>query len=320
MNRSLFPISISILMLMACNAPPLTPGNPAQATADAVLSPIDRLAAIPAEAVKMNQTDDPWQPVASAGWSKPEPLGAPINTAGGEDSPFITLDGLAFYFFFTPDVRIPAEKQLLDGVTGIWVAHWTGAEWGRPERVLLAKPGELHLDGCPYVLGNWMAFCSARQGNSRKIDLYTASLKDGSWVDWQNWGGQINVEYQVGELHVTADGQELYFSSTREGGLGGYDLWTSKWTGNHWGYPLNLGAPVNTTGDEGRPFVSFDGQELWFDRMQSELGKPGPAVYRSLRQPDSTWGKPEELVSSFAGEPSLTRAVTASARVGGMPA
>ena len=42
---------------------------------------------------------------------------APVNTSGREDSPFLLPDGQTLYFFFTPDVSIPAEKQLFDGVT-----------------------------------------------------------------------------------------------------------------------------------------------------------------------------------------------------------
>jgi hypothetical protein len=267
-------------------------------------TPITRLASIPADAVKMTPADDAWQPVAASGWSDPAPLDAPINTAGGEDSPFITPDGQTFYFFFTPDVRVPPEKQLLDGVTGIWSARRTGAGWSEPERVVLAQPGEFHLDGCPFVLGDWMAFCSARVGNYRDVDLYTAAWRDGAWTDWQNWGEQLNVEYEAGEMHVSADGQRLYFGSGRAGGSGGRDLWVSTRTGEGWGPPLNLGAPINTEGDEDRPFVSPDGQELWFDGT-SRKGRPGPAVFRSLRQPDGAWGAPEEIVSTFAGEPTL---------------
>jgi hypothetical protein len=37
--------------------------------------------------------DDPWPPVVAPGWSKPLPLSAPVNTAGGEDSPFVTPEG-----------------------------------------------------------------------------------------------------------------------------------------------------------------------------------------------------------------------------------
>ena len=64
----------------------------------------------------------------------------PVNTAGAEDSPFVTPDGQTLYFFFTPDVRVPAEQQLFDGVTGIWVTHRVDGGWTEPERVLLADP------------------------------------------------------------------------------------------------------------------------------------------------------------------------------------
>lgn len=296
-------ISIVILILTACVAPSTSLDDK---TSDTASSSENRIASIPAGTVKVTPFNDPWQPVASAGWSKPEPLGEAVNTAGGEDSPFITSDGLSLYFFFTPDVNIPAEKQIYDGVTGIWVAHLIGTEWSQPDRVLLANPNLPHLDGCPFVLADWMVFCSARKGNKRPLDLYTANLKNGEWVDWQNWGKLINEEYQVGEVHITADGKQLYFSSSREGGVGGYDLWVSNWTGDKWGNPINLGAPINTAGDEGRPFISLDGQELWFDGISGDNARPGPAIFRSLRQPDGTWSKPEEIISSFAGEPSLT--------------
>jgi Tol biopolymer transport system component len=75
--------------------------------------------------------------------------------------------------------------------------------------------------------------------------------------------------------------------------------------GDEWGEPVNLGPPVNTAGNEDRPFVSANGQELWFDGS-SRQGYPGPAVFRSLRQSDGSWGQAEEIVSQFAAEPTLS--------------
>lgn len=293
------PLAAVLTVFVACTGPATNVTPPAPPT------PVNRLAAIPPDAVKVTPADDPWPPVVAPGWSKPVPLGAPINTAGAEDSPFITPDGRTLYFFFTPDVRVPAERQLLDGVTGIWMAERSDGGWTVPRRVLLADPGELHLDGCPFVLGDWMVFCSAREGNYRQVDLYTARWRDGAWTEWENWGRRINVEYDIGEVHVTTDGRYLYFSSDREGGLGGMDLWVSERVDDGWGAPVNLGPPVNTAGDEARPFVTADGQELWFDGPGRQ-GRPGPAVFRSRRRPDGTWGAPEEIVSPFAAEPTLT--------------
>ncbi len=79
-----------------------------------------RESAIPSDAVKMTPATDVHPPVLhSSGWDAPVPLSSVINTAGAEDSPFILPDGNTLYFFFTPDVSVPAEKQVLDGVTGI---------------------------------------------------------------------------------------------------------------------------------------------------------------------------------------------------------
>jgi len=254
---------------------------------------------------KITPAEDFWPPSIVAGWNQPEPLPYPVNTAGGEDSPFVTPDGGTLYFFFTPDVSIPAEKQLLDGVTGIWVTHCSGETWSEPQRVWLTNPGKLALDGCEFVLGDLMYFCTAREGYTG-IQWFRAEFQDGLWQNWRFAGGELKQsEYEVGELHITADGKELYFHSPRAGGYGGLDLWVSHETPNGWGEPVNLGPLVNTTHDEGWPFVSADGQELWFNG-QSTKGRPGPAIFRSLRQPDGTWGAAEEIISTFAGEPTLS--------------
>ena len=293
---------ILTFMTLACGqGAPLLPGLQV-ATPTTVPS---RLESIPPTAYKMTPAEDAWPSTVSAGLGQPQPLPFPINTAGAEDSPFITLDDHTLYFFFTPDVHIPAEKQLLDGVTGIWMSQRVGESWEEPQRVLLSKPGELALDGCEFVLKDWMTFCSVRAGNLREIDLYTAVRKNNVWTDVQDWGKQINLDYQVGEMHITADGQTMVFASKRAGGLGGFDLWTSAKTDNGWNEPANLGAPVNTAGDENRPYLSPDGQTLWFD-SNSRKGFPGPAIFRSSRRPDGIWSEPEEIISQFAGEPSLS--------------
>ena len=70
---------------------------------------------IPENAVKMTPETDRYPPVLhSAEWDDPIPLGIPVNTAGGEDSPFIPIDRDELYFFFTPDVNIPVEQQVHD--------------------------------------------------------------------------------------------------------------------------------------------------------------------------------------------------------------
>jgi hypothetical protein len=49
---------------------------------------------------------------------------------------------------------VPAQKQLFDGVTGIYVSKKMKGVWIKPERVLLQDPGQLALDGAQFIQGN----------------------------------------------------------------------------------------------------------------------------------------------------------------------
>jgi hypothetical protein len=229
-------------------------------------------------------------------YEQPVPVPAPISSAGAEDSPFVLPDGKTLYFFFTPDVRIPVEKQLLGDVSGVWVSHWSGGAWGEPERVWLSDPGTLALDGAVAIQGDEMIFASAREGYTG-VNLFTASYAEGTWCCWEYAGDRLMKEILAGECHP--HGNELYFHSDRPGGRGGYDIWVTARSGNAWSDPVPVDA-VNTAGMDGFPFVSTDGSELWFTRTY--LGTP--AIYRSVRAA-GMWGEPELIVSQFAGEPTL---------------
>lgn len=293
-KRSLIFVIIVVMLVSGCAN---STGSVATPTP---LAERTREEAIPANAIKMTPEADVFPPILhSNDFESPVPLGQAINTAGGEDSAFVTPDGSALYFFFTPDVSIPAEKQLFDGVTGIWFSQKQNGEWGIAQRVVLKDRDELALDGCEFVQGDEMWFCSARAGNYRGVDMWTARYEEGGWSDWQNAGSKLNVDYEVGELHVTASGEEIYFHSSRAGGSGGYDIWVTRLVNGEWQEPLNIEA-VNTHDTEGWPFVTQDGKELWFTRFY--MGSP--AIFRSYKV-GGEWGEPELILSQFAGEPSL---------------
>jgi len=66
-------------------------------------------------------------------------------------------------------------------------------------------------------------------------------------------------DYSVMDPAISPDGQWLYFASTMPGGYGGSDLYVCQKTADGWSKPLNLGAEVNTPGNEGFPYVRSDG-------------------------------------------------------------
>jgi len=300
--KRLLAILLMALFLLGCtDNSPQPPGLGQLQPPDQPLASypsITRENGIPIDAVKMTPEMDTYPPIMhSDEWEAPVPLPAPINTRGAEDSAFMMPDGNTLYVFFTPDVRVPVEKQLLDNLTGIYVSHKVSGQWTEPERVWLIEPGKLSLDGCEFVQDNEMWFCSAREGYTG-VNLFTARFDNGKWTDWKRVSDQL-VEYEVGEMHITSDGRQMYFHSSRAGGKGGYDMWMIEKENDDWSEPVNVDI-VNTDGNEGWPYVSQDGNELWFTRFY--LGSP--AIFRSKKINDS-WSEPELIISQFAGESSL---------------
>ncbi|MBN2555200.1 MAG: hypothetical protein JXA97_04605 [Anaerolineales bacterium] len=282
----LLTIVLLSLALGACDSP-----------AAAAYPTRTRAEALPADAVKRTPADDLYPPILySDDFKQPVPLPGPVNTAGAEDSPFIAPDG-TLYFFFTPDVRVPLEEQILDEVTGIYAASPLDGGWAEPERVWLQDPGLLSLDGCQYTDGNTMWFCTAREGLTG-LHWFTAQWEEGRWADWEI--ADYDPAYDVGELHIYGD--ELYFHSAQPGGLGDVDLWVSRWVNGGWAAPVNL-TVLNSPESDSLPFVTPDGAELWFTRWH--MGTP--AVFRSFRT-EAGWSPPEMIVSQFAGEPTLDAA------------
>ncbi len=256
-----------------------------------------RQESIPADAVKRTPETDVYPPVLhSDDWETPVPLDSMINTAGGEDSPFIPADRDELYFFFTPDVSIPAEQQVSDGVTGIYVSEYLNNTWQPARRVMLQDPGKLALDGAEFVQGNTMLFASAREGYTG-IHWFRSEYMNNRWTNWQL--ADFDPAYEVGELHI--HNEELYYHSSRNGGKGQYDIWMLTLTGGEWQNPVNIEA-VNSSDMEGWPYITPDGNELWFTRIY--LGSP--AVYRSEKNTGS-WQEPELIISQFAGEPTLDK-------------
>lgn len=253
--------------------------------------------AIPAAMVKILPATDIYPPVLhSDEYELPIPMPYPLNTISAEDSGYIMPDGNTFYLWSTPDPNIPAEKQLFDGVTGLYVSHKVNNQWQIPRRIWVQGPGEVALDGCLFVQGNTMWFASARAGYTG-LHWFTASFINGEWVDWKEAG--FNPDYEVGELHISADGKELYFHSPHVGGQGQYDIWVSQKVNDQWQPPQNVTA-VNSPETDGWPFLTPDSNELWFTRIF--MGSP--AIFRS-RRIDGEWQEPEMIISQFAGEPSL---------------
>jgi len=287
-NKAILIIPVAIfLLLIACKKKEEEPYFP-QTT---------RLERIPEDAIKITPDTDLFPPILhSLEWMEPVPLGPEVNTAGAEDSPFIPADRDELYFFFTPDVDVPVEQQVNDEVSGIYISRQNGVSWVNAERVWLQDPGKLALDGAEFVKGNDMLFVSAREGYTG-LHWFSAAYENSKWSNWQL--ADFETDYEVGELHI--HGEELYYHSSKSGGLGKLDIWKLTKINSIWQNPVNVGT-VNTEEDEGWPYITPDVNELWITRTH----QGSPAIFRS-KKVDDTWQEPELIVSQFAGEATLDK-------------
>jgi len=80
------------------------------------------------------------------------------------------------------------------------------------------------------------------------------------------------------------------------------DIWVTSKVNGEWQQPENVAA-VNTEDGEGWPYLSEDGNELWFLRSKGDVTM---GIFRSVKA-GGQWQTPQLVVSGLAGEPTLDR-------------
>jgi hypothetical protein len=119
------------------------------------------------------------------------------------------------------------------------------------------------------------------------------------WSVPVNLGPVVNSPAADQNPGLTADGLSIYFQSDRPGGVGGIDIWVTRWDSRNkaWGPPVNLGPPVNTPSADGAPSLSPDGHLLFI-----HSNRPGAVglfdiwvAHRSGSKDEEDWETPVNL-------------------------
>ena len=115
----------------------------------------------------------------------------------------------------------------------------------------------------------------------------------------EEWMNPIEIGLSEG-AHMFAhpvyspDGKTLYFSSDMPGGHGGMDLWKISRNGDTWAFPpVNLGAQVNSAGDD--VFPSMKGNDTLFYASDAQITLGGLDILYSIRDEGGNWGAPVHL-------------------------
>ncbi|MFI5222341.1 MAG: OmpA family protein [Bacteroidia bacterium] len=217
---------------------------------------------------------------------EPKNLGSNINTAMDEYCPGVTIDDQTMIFTrkdHDRDENFYISTRLKDG--------WSLAQNMGPPINTELNEGMISISSD----GQYVFFteCNRPEGEG-SCDLYFSSLDGNTWKSPRNLGFPINTRGWESQPSVSFDGKTLYFSSARDGGFGGYDLWYSTYNKGHWSPPINMGPNINTSGYEECPFICKDDKTLFFS-SDGHAGMGGVDIYMSRRQPDGRWGKAVNL-------------------------
>ncbi|HXN21498.1 MAG TPA: hypothetical protein VOA41_01995 [Candidatus Dormibacteraeota bacterium] len=110
-----------------------------------------------------------------------------------------------------------------------------------------------------------MYFASTRPGLG-DWDIYHSTLGDDGAFGPAILVPELSSPQRDAHPTIRRDGLEIFLASNRPGSIGGIDLWVSTRPTIHdaWSTPLNLGPTVNTLDDERAPYLSADGERLYF--------------------------------------------------------
>jgi len=206
----------------------------------------------------------------SSGARSGAPEVASFSGTWGDRAPRFSPDGSTL--LFTSNRPRPGASET--GDMNIWMVEHlaAGQGWSEP-RILESAVNSMSADIHPSVTSEAIWVASRRDGGMGRSDLYRVD----STGEIQHPGALLNDELSQPDLWVSPDESWMILAITdHPDGFGGDDLYVSWREGDTWTTPANLGSEINTVEYEYGPWVSSDGETLFFTSHRD-----GPShVYR----------------------------------------
>lgn len=217
----------------------------------------------------------------------PQNLGSSVNTSEPEYFPSLTIDSKELVF----------TRRIKNTNEDFYYSKSSTGKWD------MAKPMEGNVNTPQSEAaqsisqdGQWLVFtANNRRDSYGNFDLYISYLIPQGWSEATNLGGIVNSDQWDSQPCLSPDKRDLYFASRRFGGFGGSDIYVCHLkTNGRWSEPENLGAGINTPGDDQCPFIHADNQTLYFT-SNGWQGYGDNDLFYVRKGPDGKWSKPMNL-------------------------
>ena len=176
---------------------------------------------------------------------------------------------------FRPKKAVSREETYAD----IFYTEKISNIWSLPQPIPGKSNNPYHEGPVTFnSAGNVMYFTrnvprkKARHSGVAHLQIFESRWEKDHWTE-----GEVlsfcDENYSFGHPALSADSKTLYFVSDMPmGSEGGKDIWKSEWVSGRWTDPVNLGASVNTRGDEMFPSIHADGSLYFSSDGRSGIG------------------------------------------------
>lgn len=231
-----------------------------------------------------------------------ENLGPEVNTRYNEVTPNITVDGKMILF---TRKNSPENLGGTDDASDVWYSTSAdGVTWSKSKN--MQSPVNSDKVNNITAIGQDNNTILLATGNDFELFERTTN----SWRSKGTLGVYYENEHRYFEATQSADGKAILFTAKNKKSLFYKDnleekdiFVTLKNAQGKWSEPVNLGASINTSGNEASPFLAADGKTLYF----ASDGHPGYGdmdIFMSKRLDDTwtRWSTPVNLgpeINSF---------------------
>ncbi|AHM58828.1 ompa/motb domain protein [Flammeovirgaceae bacterium 311] len=209
------------------------------------------------------------------GWGEPENLGEPINNRFSNSLFGISPEG--------DELLMLNTYKKVDGPLARFKKQ--NGKWVDPESVVIEDFHNYseYLDFFQNYTEDVLLMALEREDSRGEQDIYVSFPKeDGSWSKPLNLGPGVNTKKSEFAPFMAPDGRTLFFCSYGLKGRGGADIYyvqrlDETWI--KWSSPVNLGEPINSSGEETFFSVTDDARDIYY--VSYRHGSEKRDIYKS---------------------------------------
>lgn len=217
-----------------------------------------------------------------------------FNSRRSEYSPVYGSEDFGQLFFTsTRDKALGEDKSLITGVKAPDIFFSTKDEkgkWQKPEPLEGEVNSEYEDGACaftPDYKTMYFTRCLIDGEAPRSAQIYKSTRSDATWSAPTLCELAKDTISSFAHPAVSPDGAWLYFVSDMSGGMGGLDIWRIAITDEEFGGIENLGAAINTQGNEMFPTFRPNG-DLYFS-SNGHQGMGGLDIYCATQDEENRW-------------------------------